>query len=149
MEHLIRAIREEELPRLVEMCRDHAAYEQAEYSEINKVAQLKTAIFSEKPKVFCYVVESNAELAGYFSFTFDFSTWDAQTFLYLDTLYLEPAYRGFRIGEKIMGKLIEIAQEHNCVNIQWQTPEFNEGAIKFYKRIGGVAKNKVRFSYPL
>jgi ribosomal protein S18 acetylase RimI-like enzyme len=54
-----------------------------------------------------------------------------------------------KIGEKIFDHLLLIAKENNCVNIQWQTPTFNEGAIKFYDRMGGVRKNKARYTLPL
>jgi uncharacterized protein YneR len=41
---------------------------------------------------------------------------------------------------------MEIAKEKGCVNVQWQTPVFNEKAIRFYERIGGKALDKKRFS---
>lgn len=145
MEYLIRQIRQTELPRLVEMCQAHADYEQALYNAKGKEEKLNAVLFSKNKKLFCYVVESNSNLAGYFTYTFDFSTWDAQLFLHLDCLYLEPEYRGKRIGEKVFEKLKAIAKENNCINIQWQTPMFNTAAIKFYKRIGSEGKDKVRF----
>jgi ribosomal protein S18 acetylase RimI-like enzyme len=149
MEYIVREIREEELSRLVEMCKSHADYEQANYNSTDKEKKLRAAIFSKNRKLYCYVVESSSQLVGYYTYTFDFSTWDAQSFLYLDCLYLEPAYRGLKIGEKIFENLIKIAQEHNCVNIQWQTPTFNERAIKFYKRVGALGKDKARFFFNL
>jgi ribosomal protein S18 acetylase RimI-like enzyme len=45
----------------------------------------------------------------------------------------------------MMDKLKAIAKERNCVNVQWQTPIFNERAIKFYHRIGATGKEKLRF----
>lgn len=91
------------------------------------------------------MIDIGTEIAGYFSYTFDFLTWDAQTFLYLDCLYLKQNFRGLKIGEKVFGKLKQIRQENNCVNIQWQTPSFNERAIKFYNKIGATGKDKRRF----
>lgn len=44
-----------------------------------------------------------------------------------------------------MDKIKEEAQKLGCAMIQWQTPEFNKRAIKFYKRIGAVGKSKERF----
>jgi ribosomal protein S18 acetylase RimI-like enzyme len=145
MEYIIRECTEKDLPRLVELCRKHSDFEQATYDPKGKENLLKKAIFLDRPKLYCFVIESCNNLQGFFSYTFDYSTWDAQTFLYLDCLYLEPEFRGQRIGEVVFEKLKEIAIQNDCVNIQWQTPIFNERAIKFYNRIGGAGKNKVRF----
>lgn len=131
---------------MVELCRKHAAFEQAAYNAEGKSALLKEAIFAKAPKLFCFVVEKENVLVGYYTFTFDFSTWQARPFLHLDCLYLEPEARGMRIGERIFDHLRQLAKAHNCVNIQWQTPSFNERAIKFYNRMGGLGRDKVRFS---
>jgi ribosomal protein S18 acetylase RimI-like enzyme len=145
MEFIIRECEENDLPILVELCQKHSDYEQAIYNVTGKEELLKKAIFSDTQKLFCYIIESNRKLAGYFSFTFDFSTWDAKSFLYLDCLYLDPEFRGQNIGERVFDKLKEIAKHNDCINIQWQTPVFNERAIKFYNRIGGTGKDKKRF----
>jgi ribosomal protein S18 acetylase RimI-like enzyme len=145
MEYIIRECEEKDLTELVELCGKHAAFEQANYNSTGKEALLKNAIFSERPKLFCFIIQSKNKLQGYFSYTFDYSTWDAQIFLYLDCLYLEPEYRGLRIGEIVFEKLKEIAKQNDCINIQWQTPIFNERAIKFYNRIGGIGRDKMRF----
>jgi ribosomal protein S18 acetylase RimI-like enzyme len=145
MEYIIRKCKENDLPTLIELCQKHADYEQATFDKTGKEVLLKRAIFSESQKLFCYVIESNDILAGYFSYTLDFSTWDAKNFLYLDCLYLEPEFRGLGIGEKAFEMLKEIAKENDSINIQWHTPVFNERAIKFYNRIGGTGKDKVRF----
>jgi len=145
MDCVIRKLEEGELPRLLEMCAAHAAYEEAEYSSAGKYEMMKALIFDNNPKLFCCVIEADDLLIGYFSYTFDVSTWDAGIYLHLDCLYLEPLYRGVRIGDRVFDKLITIAQQNNCINIQWQTPVFNEKAIRFYKRMGAVGKDKVRF----
>jgi ribosomal protein S18 acetylase RimI-like enzyme len=145
MDYLIRKIAQNDLPALVLMCQKHAEYEQANYEPKGKETALKKAIFGKKSCLFCYIVEINQQIVGYTTYTFDFSTWDAQTFLYLDCLYLEPECRNKGIGEKLMALLTQIAVENNCVNVQWQTPVLNEKAIRFYKRVGGVSKEKIRF----
>ena len=145
MEYIIRSCNSNDLQKVVELCTKHAEYEMADYNPIGKEELLKDSIFSNEPKLFCCVVESNNQLIGYFSYTFDFSTWDAFAFLYLDCLYLEPLYRGYGIGGKVMQFIKDIARQKNCVNIQWQTPTFNHRAIKFYNRVGGRGKDKVRF----
>ena len=145
MEYVIRECIEKDLPELVELCGKHSEFEQANYDSTGKECLLKKALFSDRPKLFCSVIESSNKLQGYFTYTFDYSTWGAHAFLYLDCLYLEPEFRGHKIGEIVFDKLREIARHNQCGNIQWQTPIFNERAIKFYNRIGGTGKEKIRF----
>ena len=49
------------------------------------------------------------------------------------------------IGAALMDHVKAEAKKLGCEVIQWQTPEFNTRAIKFYKRIGGKALKKERF----
>jgi len=130
---------------LIDLCQKHAEYEMASFNSVGKEDNLKKALFSDPPKLFCLVVEVSEIIVGYASYTFDFSTWDAATFMHMDCLYLDEEARGFGIGKILIEKLKQIAKDKNCINIQWQTPVFNERAIKFYHRIGGTGKDKVRF----
>jgi ribosomal protein S18 acetylase RimI-like enzyme len=145
MEFIIRKCEINDLPILVELCQKHAAFEQANYNPNGKQKLLQNAIFSNNPKLFCLIVEINKKIGGFCTYTYDFSTWDAQNFMYMDCLFIEEDFRGHKIGEKIIENLKQIAEIENCFNIQWQTPVFNERAIKFYNRIGGISKHKVRF----
>ncbi|MEM9548375.1 MAG: GNAT family N-acetyltransferase [Bacteroidota bacterium] len=63
----------------------------------------------------------------------------------MDCLYLFDAYRGFGIGEHLVNKMKDFGREKGIELIQWQTPDFNTRAIKFYKRIGAERKSKERF----
>jgi len=138
-----------DVPALVQLCAKHAAHERACYSSDDKVRRLTAAIFGSTPALHCYVIEFEQRMVGYFSFTFDFSTWEARRFLYLDCLYLDVEYRRLGIGREVFNILVDRGLEMQCVSIQWQTPVFNENAIKFYSKVGGVAKEKMRYSLPL
>jgi ribosomal protein S18 acetylase RimI-like enzyme len=149
MNYLIRDCQPNDISALVDLCQKHADYERANYNPIGKEDRLNTAMFAEQPKLFCLVVEISEAIVGYASYTIDYSTWDAASFMYMDCLFLEEETRAFGIGEAVIQKLKQIAIEKKCTNIQWQTPEFNERAIKFYHRIGGTGKDKVRFTLDL
>jgi len=148
MDYLIRRCREDDLPAFVVLCEMHVAYEDAPYQAAGKQASLRLALFADNPKLFCLVVECKQRVIGYASYTFDFSTWHASHFLHLDCLYLEPAHRSRGIGEKIIDMLKEIATQHGCTELQWQTPLSNERAIKFYKRVGATGRENLIFSLP-
>jgi ribosomal protein S18 acetylase RimI-like enzyme len=146
MDYLIRPCVEDDLPALISLCEKHAAYENAFYQSSGKEILLSEALFADRPKLFCLVAEGTQGLVGYTSYTFDFSTWNAATFLHVDCLYLEPEYRGRGIGEKFIKILNDTAVEHGCSELQWQTPLTNHRAIKFYKRMHATGKEKMRFS---
>lgn len=145
MDYLIRDCQPKDLSKVVDLCQKHAAYEKASFDPIGKEEKLKKALFGNQPQLFCLVAEVSNVIIGYATYTIDFSTWDAVSYMYMDCLYLDEDARGFGIGEALIENLKQIAIAKNCINIQWQTPEFNERAIKFYHRIGGRGKDKVRF----
>lgn len=149
MEYLIRVCTEKDLDKILMLCRQHAEYEQAAYNPEGKKERLFNALFSENKQLHCIVAEVKGTVIGYATYTFDFSTWDAQQFIYLDCLYLEDEYRNYGIGQALMNTVKEKGVEKACINMQWQTPDFNNGAIRFYKRMGGTSKDKVRFTLPL
>ena len=144
MNYIIRDCTPYDLPALVELCSKHAAYERADYDPTGKIENLNLALFTEPKPLNCWVVEIDQKLGGYCSFTYEYSTWSASYFIYMDCLYLDEEYRGHGIGEELIKKLNVIAKEGG-LKLQWQTPVFNERAIKFYRRQGAQEKEKVRF----
>lgn len=147
-DYLIRPIRKADLPALLHLLAEHAAYERATFSVDEKLHKLSVAIFEQPIRLYCDVVEHNQVLLGYVSYTFDYSTWDAAEFMYMDCLFLKEQARGSGIGRHIMSRLLTIATERGCTNIQWQTPDFNLPAIRFYNRLGAIQKTKARFTLP-
>jgi GNAT superfamily N-acetyltransferase len=145
MNYIIRPCEEKDLPDLVKLCKAHAEYEKAEYSVDGKEQGLREGIFGDPKRLHVWIVEVDGKPEGFTSFTFDFSTWEASSFLYMDCLYLNEICRGKGIGTEIMNRIRKVAKEKNCVNIQWQTPEFNAMAIRFYVGLGSVGKQKMRF----
>ncbi len=144
MEYKIRSCEERDLEALISLCEAHAHYEKSHYDPSGKHENLRKAIFDDK-KLNVWIIEIEGKPEGFTSFTFDFSTWDAAPFLYMDCLYLSENCRSKGIGGEIMRKIRAVARENNCLNIQWQTPEFNARAIKFYVGLGSTGKQKMRF----
>ena len=46
----------------------------------------------------------------------------------------------------LMKAAARYAADHDLGWMEWQTPDWNTGAIRFYERLGAVAKSKFRFS---
>lgn len=144
-ESTIRPAQIGDLARLVELCALHAEFEKAPYSSCNKKEMLSKELFNHSPALHCLVVEQNRTIVGYTTYMKQYSTWEAAFYLYMDCLFLIKEARGFGIGERLVEDLKMEALRLGCKQLQWQTPDFNERAMKFYQRIGGLSKPKERY----
>lgn len=145
MEYKIRFAEKKDINQVIKLCEAHSSFENCEYKKQNKSEKLLELFFSKEPKIYCLVVENELQIIGYATYTIQYSTWEAEKYMYLDCLYLDEYFRGENIGEKLIKKIKEESQKLGCKLIQWQTPKENKRAIKFYNRIGGKSQNKERF----
>lgn len=95
----------------------------------------------------CLVAESpDGEVVGYATCVPALSTWDGLEYLHMDCLFLVPGQRGLGLGALLMDAVTAEARTLGLTEIQWQTPTWNEGAIRFYDRLGARAQEKTRFT---
>lgn len=140
----IRLVKKKDIPQLVALCKEHADYEQAGYNPKGKIEMLSQNLFSSKQDNIVFVLDDGGKLLGYSTILKQFSTWEADFYYYMDCLYLQEQARGKGYGKMMMNEIKKYALNENC-NVQWQTPQFNKKAIKFYKSIGAESKTKQRF----
>ncbi len=141
----IREVRVNDMDQLIPLCQAHAEYEKSEYTAEGKFIRMAAVLFSDKSPLKCIVAESEGRLIGYVTYMKQFSTWDVSYYVYMDCLYLEEEARGKGIGKQLMSCVVNYANEEYCRQIQWHTPTFNKGAIKFYRNLGAFSKQKERF----
>lgn len=111
MEYLIRDCEPKDLGMLIQLCAKHAIYEKAHFDAEGKEDALANVLFLDEPPLKCWMVQVDGSAVGYATYTFDYSTWDAAYFLYLDCLYLDEEYRGNGIGEDILKRLKDVAKK--------------------------------------
>ena len=144
----IRIAEKKDSEAIKKLVKAHAKFEKASALSDNNLDKLINYIFSTDV-VKCLVVELNNEIVGYATFMKQFSTWDANYYIYLDCLYLSKKTRGKGIGTQIMDKIRVYAKSINCSEIQWQTPDFNKEGIDFYKKLGADSKTKERLNWKI
>ena len=145
MEYQIRKVTPEDITQLMHLIAAHALYERATFNPEGKSANLLPLICGPQPRLFCLVVEVRQVLVGFATFSNECSTWDAALFAHMDCLYLEADYRGKGIGKKLVQAIVSQVITDGITIMQWQTPTFNESAIRFYHRLGATSKDKKRF----
>jgi len=133
-----------DLPELVELCAEHAAYERSEFEPAGKEHALHGMIFASDARLNCIVAEDAGKLIGYATFSVECSTWDAAYYMHMDCLFLRPTARNKGIGKELMKRIAQRALELGVTRMQWQTPSFNVDAVRFYDRLGPLKKEKYR-----
>ena len=141
--------RPDDLEALQLLIREHALFERAAAPDGELVRRLESLLFSPAPRLHAIVAEGDGGLAGYATASLEVSTWQASEFLHLDCLYLRAGARGAGVGRRILDRVRVLACELGASEVQWQTPDWNDDAVRFYERQGAVYRDKKRFTLDL
>lgn len=80
--------------------------------------------------------EGETRAVGY-AITFEtYSSFLARPTLYLEDLFVLPAYRRRKIGQQMLETLVEVATQRGCGRVEWVVLDWNTEAQKFYQRFG-------------
>jgi GNAT superfamily N-acetyltransferase len=132
----IRPARVEDVPVILELIRELAAYERAP-DEVNATEeQLVDVLFGEKPVADVLLAFEGKSPVGFAVFFHNFSTWLGRPGLYLEDLFVKPDKRGKGYGRALLVDLAKVARDRGCGRMEWAVLDWNEPAIKFYRSLG-------------
>lgn len=159
-QYSIRDICADDIDVLIAMCREHALfenylyenylhenalYERSQYEDTGNANRLACALFAPVPRLHAWVAVACGELIGYATAASEFSTWSAQTFLHMDCLFVRDGWRNAGVGLALFNRVAAHARAMQINEIQWQTPDWNRDAARFYCRQGAIEILKRRF----
>lgn len=113
-----------------------AEYERLLDQMIADEASLRRALFGERPYVEALVASVAGETVGFALFFHNFSTFLGKPGMYLEDLFVRPAYRGQGIGKALLTRVAQIAVERDCGRMEWSVLNWNEPSIRFYESLG-------------
>ncbi|MEV5961522.1 GNAT family N-acetyltransferase [Kribbella sp. NPDC051952] len=131
----VRRARPDDVPALVELIYSLAEYERARDQCHVTAEQLQTALFGDKPAVFCHVAEHEGEVAGCAIWFLSFSTWRGVHGIYLEDLYVRPETRGTGLGKALLTALAQECVTQGYERLEWSVLNWNTPAINFYKSL--------------
>ncbi|OSZ82793.1 GNAT family N-acetyltransferase [Chitinophagaceae bacterium IBVUCB1] len=120
-------------PRMMELVRELAVYERAPEAVTVSMEHFVQSGFGSKPVWWAIVAEADGVVVGFALYYIRYSTWKGQR-MYLEDILVTDAWRGKGIGGKLMDRLIAIAKEKGFNGMLWQVLDWNEPAIRFYKK---------------
>jgi GNAT superfamily N-acetyltransferase len=138
-----------DVPGLMAICAEHAEFERLPHVPGVDSTVIADALDGDRPQLVAWLAYINAAVVGYASATVDFSTLDRVIYLHMDCLYVRAPWRSHGIGRQLLGHVIAHAAALRCGSVQWQTPAWNDGAARFYRRLGAGEYAKLRYVLPL
>jgi GNAT superfamily N-acetyltransferase len=93
-------------------------------------------LFGPRPYAEAVIARAGGEAVGFALWFHNYSTFAGRPGLYLEDLYVRPAFRGRRYGESLLRYLARLAVERGCVRFEWAVLDWNAPAIAFYRKLG-------------
>jgi len=137
-EYSLRAAEPRDVPAIVGLISELAEFERLTHLLEVTPETLAPHLFGERPAAECVVGEVGGEVVAFALFFTNFSTFLARPGLYLEDLYVQPAYRGGGLGKALLERLARLAAERGCGRFEWSVLDWNSHAIAFYEKLGAT-----------
>ena len=132
---IIRDGRKSDLPRVLELVKELAAFEKAPHEVTNTLEQMEEDGFGPHPVYGFLVAENSDGIVGLSLYYWRYSTWKGRR-LYLEDIIVTENVRGQGIGKKLFDRTMQHSLDQKCTGMMWQVLDWNEPAINFYKKYG-------------
>ena len=132
----IRSAAVADVPVILQLIRDLAAYERAPNEVTATEEQLADVLFGKKTAAEVLLAFEDETPVGFAVFFHNFSTWLGRPGLYLEDLFVKPEMRGKGYGRALLVDLAKIARQRGCGRMEWAVLDWNDPAIQFYRKLG-------------
>jgi GNAT superfamily N-acetyltransferase len=136
----VRPVRPDDVPAVLGLVRELAAYEKAEHEALMTAEQLHGALFGDSPALFGHVAlaDGSDAVVGLALWFLNFSTWRGTHGIYLEDLYVSPAARGTGLGRELLRTLAQECVDRGFSRLEWAVLDWNAPSIDFYKAAGAL-----------
>jgi GNAT superfamily N-acetyltransferase len=133
-----------DVPAILEMIQGLAQFERLPHLCVATQADIERALFGERAHVEVVLAWEGDQTAGFALFFHNFSTFLGRPGLYLEDLFVRPAFRGRGYGRALLVYLARLAIERGCGRFEWTVLDWNASAIGFYEQLGAQVLHEWR-----
>ena len=126
------------------LVRELAVYEKLSGDVDTTPGAIAAALFACEPRLFCDIAEWNGEPAGFSVWFLNFSTFRGRHGIYVEDLFVRPAFRKRGIGKALMARLARRCVDEGWARFEWAVLDWNAPSIAFYKSIGAQVMDEWR-----
>jgi GNAT superfamily N-acetyltransferase len=128
----------QDVPAIVGLITELADFEHLTHLVEVTPDSLHPHLFGDTPVAESWVAVVEGRVVGFALFFTNFSTFLAKPGLYLEDLYIQPAFRSLGIGKALLSRLGALAVERGYGRFEWCVLDWNEPAIRFYEKMGAT-----------
>jgi len=132
----IRAARPDDTAAIHALIGELADYEKLRHEVDATAEDIGRDLFGSNPRVFAEIAEWNSEVAGFSLWFYNYSTFRGRHGLYLEDLFVRPAFRGHGIGKALIVNLAKRCVAEGLARFQWSVLDWNKPSIEFYELLG-------------
>ena len=131
-----------DVPVILSLIKALAEYERLAHEVVATEAGVRESLFGAMPHAEAVIARAGSEAIGLAVWFHSYSTFLGKPGLYLEDLFVLPAWRGRGIGRALLRHLARIAIERGCGRMEWSVLDWNDSAIGFYRKIGAQPMNE-------
>ena len=136
----------EDVGQIVGMIEALADYEKLRHLCTATEAGVHAALFGARPAAEVILGWEGPTPIAFALFFHNFSTFLGRKGLYLEDLFVQPAFRRRGYGRALLVHLARIAVARDCGRFEWAVLDWNAPAIGFYKSLGATVMPDWRIS---
>jgi len=121
---------------ILSLIRELAEYERLPHEVVATEDALRATLFGARSRAEVLIADADGQAAGFALFFHNYSTFLARPGLYLEDLFVRPAFRRQGIGRMLLTRLAGIAVARGCGRFEWSVLDWNEPARRFYESLG-------------
>jgi diamine N-acetyltransferase len=135
---VIRSAQPDDAAIVFTLVRALADYEKLSHEVDATPEMIASALFGEKPTVFCNLAEWDGAPVGFALWFLNFSSFRGRNGIYLEDIFVQPVHRGKGIGKALLVHLARTCVERGYARMEWSVLDWNTPSIEFYKSLGAV-----------
>jgi GNAT superfamily N-acetyltransferase len=134
----VRPATEADVPIILSFITKLAIYEKLAHEVVATEESLRKTLFGSRRTAEVAIGYSAEKPVGFVLFFHNYSTFLGKSGLYIEDLFVDENFRRRGFGRALLLYVARLAKERNCGRLEWSVLDWNEPAIKFYKKLGAV-----------